>query len=84
MNVVWIGITRYWYGPSRTTEPLLDAAGHVWTGTRAAAVARIAELESESYETAHNESARPDYRIRYDRPEYLANWGGIAAPKTVY
>ena len=76
-KTVWICAERHWYGPRRTREPLLTESGRVWTGTCQAARERIAEMESESYETAHGESGAPSYRIRYDRPEYLANWGGI-------
>jgi len=60
-----INVRRYYYGPKETVSKHLDEHGEVWTGTVAEARQEIAEMESVRYYTAHNEAARPTYRICY-------------------
>ena len=57
--------TREFFGPRKETTVLANYFGEPETfQTREAAESRIAELDAEPYTTAHNESTRPDYKIK--------------------
>ncbi|WP_407496474.1 hypothetical protein [Pseudooceanicola sp. MF1-13] len=56
--------TREFYGPKKETGVLRDHFGDPLTfSDRAAAKAEIDRMDAEVYYLAHNESARPTYRI---------------------
>lgn len=59
-----ITVMREYYGPRTEATTLTDGMNQPETfATREAAEARIEELDAEPYQTAHNESGRPEYRI---------------------
>lgn len=64
MTTYKINNRRHWYGTRDTVaDKIDDETGQPWRGTRAETKAKIAELDHEVYELAHNESSRPDYRL---------------------
>ena len=62
----WVIVeTRYWYGPRRTRAlvEIETGTGPVTIVSRSQADAWVSRADGTRYELAHNESARPSYRI---------------------
>lgn len=61
----WVLITRHWYGPTETSQWVIDDGGIIPMAfpTYQDAEGWIKAAESGTYTLSHNESERPDYRI---------------------
>lgn len=57
-------VTRHFYGPRTSRALAADWSGELTFGSRAEAREWIADQDQKVYHLAHDECARPTYRIR--------------------
>ena len=68
-----IEVTRHYYGPRTTKHILQDENGEVTFRHRHHALALVKAFDAAPYETDHDESGRPSYRVV--RGNTLPIWG---------